>query len=163
MSGDHCGISSQRSGSWVQGVSHEGLSSHQVMRSSFVFLLVAAAACSSPGVGPGVGDPFDLEPGAEVSVDDGLRVRLTRVEESRCPTDVVCVWEGNAKGFFVATLPSGGAAQFVLNTNLDPKAVDVLGHRVTLVEIRPGPGASETPTPQNAYRARVKVTPVPQP
>lgn len=133
------------------------------MRSSFVFLLVAAAACSSPGVGPGVGDPFDLEPGAEVSVDDGLRVRLTRVEESRCPYDADCVWEGNARGFFVASRGGGGTAQFSLNTNLEPKAVDVLGWRVTLIEIRPGAGTASEPTPQSAYRARLKVTPIPQP
>ncbi len=133
------------------------------MRSSFILLLLASVACSSAQVGPNNNDPLELEPGTEVVSDDGLRVRLVRVEESRCLTDVVCVWAGNAKGFFVVTLASGGAAQFALNTAVEPKSVDALGYRVTLLEIRPGPGTQNSPTPQSQYRASVKVTPVPQP
>jgi hypothetical protein len=115
-------------------------------------------------VGPNPGDPIDLEPGVEiVAGDDGFKVRLAKVEDSRCPSDVVCVWAGNAKSSFVASLSSGATANFVLNTGLDPRYADVLGRRVTLIEVHPGAGPANTPIPQSAYRATIRVTPIPQP
>ena len=46
-----------------------------------------------------LGREFTLEVGQSALVDDsGLRVTLLGVaDDSRCPTDVQCVWEGDAR------------------------------------------------------------------
>jgi hypothetical protein len=38
--------------------------------------------------------PFTLKIGGMATFFDGLRVRLMRIDDSRCPKDVQCVWAG---------------------------------------------------------------------
>jgi len=72
------------------------------------------------------------------------------VEESRCPIDVTCVWEGIAiinvdavsgnqkQNFQVAT-------RDFLQKNLT-NSFNFSGYRFTLVELKPQPGGKEEPT-----------------
>ena len=87
------------------------------------------------------GETFRLRPGESARlVGTGVIVGFRAiVEDSRCPGDVVCVWQGNASARFTATLAAGTAVTFDLNTTLDPKATEVGGRTITLVAVEPYP------------------------
>mgnify|MGYP001081213227 CR=1 FL=1 len=91
---------------------------------------------------------------------DGLTVRFVEVPtDSRCPTDVVCVWAGNAK-VVLNTVVGGVERALALNTNAGsatgPGAVEVDGFRITLLGLDPAP-RSEEPIPAGAYRATLEL------
>ena len=64
--------------------------------------LVVLAACASGGVesptAPAVNEEFTLRPGQTAAVSGTpLRITFESVrDDSRCPTDVTCIWEGDA-------------------------------------------------------------------
>src|SRR5215218_3492013 len=76
-------------------------------------LAAATSGCSRPGSGTDpsltaaqvgavnakVGEPFDLKFGQSAEVaGTNLRFTFSRVAgDSRCPTDVVCIWEGDGE------------------------------------------------------------------
>jgi hypothetical protein len=101
-------------------------------------------------------DSTVLAPGDAVVVD-GLRlVFLTVSEDSRCPIDVVCVWQGNAAVEVRAGLDGEAGARYTLNTSDAEPQVDVAGHHVRLVHLLPAPRAA-TATPAGAYRATFRI------
>ena len=113
-------------------------------------LLTAAlvAACSSGGYGPtDSGTPSPSEGNVSVAVGERVAVGTTGVtidfravtEESRCPLNAVCVWEGN--GQVALTLASGYGAtrDAALNTSFEPRRVDFAGLRIILTELTPYP------------------------
>ena len=69
------------------------------MRAWVAVALLGVAGCGSasePSPVP-VGRAFELSVAKTQDVGDGLRVTFNGVsEDSRCPTDAVCVWAGNA-------------------------------------------------------------------
>jgi len=71
------------------------------------------------------------------------------VEESRCPVDVTCVWEGIAIVDIAATSGSEKADLQIATRDFEQKNVkksaSFAGYRVTLVELKPQPGAKEEP------------------
>lgn len=74
-----------------------------MMRSPWLALLLttacAAGQAASEGESITPGEPFRLAAGAEVRLPSaGLMVRFASVVgDSRCPSDVTCIWEGNAE------------------------------------------------------------------
>ncbi|MEX1258324.1 MAG: hypothetical protein WEG36_11965 [Gemmatimonadota bacterium] len=97
----------------------------------------------------------------EVSVDGVFGVAFVQVaEDSRCATDVVCVWEGNAAIVLGLTLGSGPTHSFTVNTAFEPDAAEHGGYRVTLLEVLPAP-VSTAPIPPGSYRARLLVEKLP--
>jgi len=73
-----------------------------------------------------------------------LRVSLAAVaEDSRCPSDVVCVWEGNAKVELGIAAGSGPTSTLLLNTALEPRVAEWNGIRVTLVDVTPYPVSTQ--------------------
>jgi hypothetical protein len=96
------------------------------MRRLLVLLpAVMLAACGSDGTGP---DPMPAtaQTAHEYVVGFGETIRVsglsleftTLAEESRCPTSVTCVWEGNARVLITATR---GSATSVLELNSNPR------------------------------------------
>lgn len=77
--------------------------------------------------------------------DIGLGLRFIAVaDDSRCPTQVQCVWAGDALVLIESARAAGDARLDTLHTNLDPRAV-VLGRvELRLVRLDPYP---ETPGP----------------
>ncbi len=93
-------------------------------------------------IGAGVADTtFALRVGQEVRVDvQALRIAFLAVDnDSRCPSDVVCVWEGNAAVRIGVTSGTGPTVLHVLNTTLDPRAVSLGTWLLTLVRLDPYP------------------------
>ncbi|MBV6878611.1 hypothetical protein NG800_001860 [Epilithonimonas ginsengisoli] len=71
------------------------------------------------------------------------------VEESRCPVDVTCVWEGIAIVNVEATSGSEKMDFKVATRDFLPKNVtktfSFSGYKFTLTELKPQPGAKEEP------------------
>ncbi|HJS52254.1 MAG TPA: hypothetical protein VJ781_10175 [Pyrinomonadaceae bacterium] len=71
----------------------------------------------------------------------GTRIKvkfIELIEDSRCPTDVQCVWAGNAK--IKLRFSKGSSEETVeLNTFVKPKSVEFGGHSFTLMGLAPRP------------------------
>ena len=127
--------------------------------------LFLAACASSIGDAPtsptpGLNEEFTLGPGQTVTVN-GTNVRLTfdRVrEDSRCPTDVSCVWEGDA----VVVLKVKAEAEEVTREvhtqggGSRSRQAPAGDYVVTLVRLEPAP-RSTAPIEASAYRATLRV------
>jgi hypothetical protein len=130
-------------------------------------LALLLAAC---GLSTGLGEESLLDQPAEIELNVGeevtipgtvLRIAFVGVsEDSRCPVDVVCVWEGNAAVDIGLTAGSGPTQLRVLNTALDPRFKDFGGLRVTLVDVAPEPYEGE-PIPPEGYVVRLRLEALP--
>lgn len=104
-------------------------------------------------------EPFLLRVNQSATVSGTpVRIRFEGIQEdSRCATDVVCVWAGNAR----ARLEVEGSADAVdiidLNTGLDPREIELSGYGVALEEVQPQP-RSGSPIAPGDYVIRVRVT-----
>lgn len=49
------------------------------------------------------GEEFELAKGQTATFSDGLRVQLKSIQDSRCPADVTCIWQGEVAGTFVVS------------------------------------------------------------
>ena len=99
-----------------------------------------------------------LKVGQELPVGGSVvRILFARVvEDSRCPIDVVCVWEGNALVELGIRAGMGPTFPLQLNTALQPRAIEWNGVRVTLLEVQPAPRASQPTRPED-YVVRILV------
>jgi hypothetical protein len=102
--------------------------------------------------------PLILKPGQSGRVGL-LKVTFLRVlADSRCPADVICVWQGNA-AIQLSVMRLGQprtARRVVLNTGLEPFQAFVHEYRVTLSEVQPYP-ISTRPIGFRDYRVTVNV------
>jgi hypothetical protein len=130
-------------------------------------LLLLVTACmtpSQPGTSGGVtptidasmGSEFDIAVGQEAKVQgSSINIRFGGVaEDSRCPSDVQCVWAGDA--VVRVSLSGAGPTDVSLHTTLDPKAVQYAGRTITLVGLKPVP-RSGTKIPALEYVATLRV------
>lgn len=79
------------------------------------------------------------------SSDNSLKFRITRINDSRCPSDVVCIWAGKADVKIDVESPVTGS--FVLSTlnNLIYNTIDTLGnYSFELIDVSPYPISTET-------------------
>jgi hypothetical protein len=79
------------------------------------------------------------------------------VEDSRCPTDVNCVWAGSAKIRVKIRKGRGVWKTFELNTGQEPQAVKFEGFEIKLVDLDPRP-ATNVRINRNAYTARFEIS-----
>ena len=101
---------------------------------------------------------FELAVGAGVRIDETpLAIRFDTVsEDSRCPTDAQCVWEGNAT--LRLTVDSAGTALPVqLRTAGTPQPATAFGHRIEFRALRPAP-TTAGPIQPRAYIATLRVS-----
>ena len=79
------------------------------------------------------------------------------LEDSRCPIDVMCFWEGNARISFVLEEP-GGRHRFALNTYGGFTRDTIIADRhVELLDVLPRPPGHERRLGPDEYRAVVVV------
>jgi hypothetical protein len=123
---------------------------------------------SQPGTGTtppsgsiqaGVGQNFDLKAGESARVTGTPITVIFRSvsQDSRCPSDVQCVWAGDGAislGLQSTTVPS---QETMLHTNLDPKFVDYSGFRIRVVGLAPYP-RSGTSIPGAKYVVTLQVS-----
>jgi hypothetical protein len=137
------------------------------------FLVTAALACGNakPPAEPTDGEPqpkvvaagaeFTLRRGERASVDDGMLLItfLAVASDSRCPADVVCVWEGDAAMLFRIESVRVEAPALVdtLHTALQPRSASYLGFSIAVKDLRPDPYSNDDPGARD-YRASLLVT-----
>lgn len=110
-------------------------------------------------VHPEIGETFQLSPGEVASVENGdLLIAFRSVgQDSRCPSDVTCVWAGDAE-IHLGTAREGGPWSWsVLHTTIEPMSLQVEGFVLEVVGLDPVP-VSTAPIPQSAYRVSLRVT-----
>jgi hypothetical protein len=131
-----------------------------------MFFMMAAclAAC---GGGPGsasavtvpLGREFTLRVGQSAVVDGtGLRLVLAKVtQDSRCPVDVQCVWEGDAAVSVEIDDRSAPTSYELHTSGRYPREVTHGAYRVTLVRLDPAPRSSAPVSPSD-YLATLSVS-----
>ena len=91
-----------------------------------------------------LGRPFKLRAGRQVTLKgERLRIKFVAVEEdSRCPSDVKCVWAGNAAVRLVVSTNRGNDKSLTLNTSRGLSSTgdeQYQGYKVKLVDLSPYP------------------------
>lgn len=140
-------------------------------RWSAAMLAVAAVAggCSAGHSSPGQPEPpasstagdeslptvVSLRAGESAEVGDRV-VTFTAVrEDSRCPTGVECLWEGDAAVELLVEA-GGEPTVIVLHTALEPRSAVAAGLRLTLERLDPHPVAGRQ-TPPADYEATLRI------
>ncbi|HEX6924706.1 MAG TPA: hypothetical protein VF167_04725 [Longimicrobiaceae bacterium] len=125
--------------------------------------VMALMACNGtrplgPTVEVPLGESFSLQIGQTARVTESdLRIRFEQVaEDSRCPTDVQCVWAGNARVALVVAL-GADRRELEVNTGVDPRAVEVDGYSLRLEDLRPHP-STRRGIPRGGYTATLVVS-----
>jgi len=132
-------------------------------RAMLPWALVLAAACGGGPAEPPAPGPLSVQRSQEFELPMGrtahvtgseLRLTLLDVaEDSRCPIDAVCVWQGNARAVLQARLGESGAAETLsLNTGVAPDEAVTQGFTVRLRGVLPAARANVT-TPMRDYVA----------
>jgi len=135
-----------------------------------VLAMALVAACRSdtfPPVSPsqtGATVELTLRPGEEVRVPGTLlRLAFTQVVgDSRCPTDVVCIWEGEAVLELALGIGMGPSYPDTVTTRSSGNVTRLFGYRITLLDVQPAP-VSTRPIPPGDYSARFRVESVEEP
>jgi hypothetical protein len=111
----------------------------------------------------GLGQAFALPGGQEASISgENLRLRFDQVlEDSRCPTQVDCVWTGQARIAVVVQQAQGAPTTVEFNTNPAPGAnnrtVDAGDYSIELQRLDPYPETPEDALALADYRATLVV------
>jgi len=127
------------------------------------------AACASGGSNgptatsaptPALDEEFTLSPGQTATVT-GTNLGLTfdRVsEDSRCPTDVTCIWEGDAVVVLRVKVEAEEATREVHTQGGESRSRQAPAgdYVVTLVRLEPAPRSTET-IEASTYRATLRV------
>ena len=123
---------------------------------------LAMAACGNKVGTPSgekipLGQEFTLAVGQSVVVDEDVRLTLKSVsDDSRCPVDVTCVWEGDAKVAVEVLTPTPRAEHELHTSGRDSHEARHGAYRITLVKLEPAPRSTATIS-QGDYRATLVV------
>jgi hypothetical protein len=136
------------------------------MRAVVLLLSVlAAASCARNALlEPELGAPFTLRAGQEAAVaGTPLRLRFVGVpEDSRCPVDVVCFWEGDAEVHLLVGVDAPPEAPLDLHTSthIGERTAIVGGYRIELQRVAPA-RRSDRPNPGDRYQASFLISRAP--
>jgi len=126
-------------------------------------LLFGLMACGGVANPSGVPDPeshrgtVDIAIGESTQVD-GVEIGFVAVTaDSRCPTDVVCVWAGNAAVELRVSRDGSPEETIELNSTVEPRSIEWNGVLLRLVEVRPEPISTQSIDPGD-YSVRVEVS-----
>jgi hypothetical protein len=128
---------------------------------------LALTACASSGTPTApivysqaqAADSVRIQVGQTIAVG-GIRVHFNAVEsDSRCPSDVVCVWAGDAIADFVVEQNCdcrSPAYDLKLHTTLQPRSAVAYGSRVELLSVLPYPNSGSPIKPKD-YSAWLRI------
>lgn len=144
---------------------------HRHLYSRLVFLTVGCLVFSSGALAnnppvdrthqANLGREFKLSVGRQVSIrDTRLRIRfIGGKDDSRCPSDVTCVWGGNAAEQFQLGI-GNRTRKVTLNTSKASSFVSEVtyqGYKVKLIELSPYPRSDRRIQPRD-YTATLLVS-----
>ena len=120
------------------------------MRPTLLALVLAlSAGCSSqpPLTSVAIGETVTLRVAESATVEPrNVVLQFSEVvTDSRCPTDVVCVWEGDAEVSVRAVAADGSSGDLRLHTKSGSEAARFAGLTVRLVSLEPSPREGTPP------------------
>jgi hypothetical protein len=125
------------------------------MKAPALLMALFLTGCRGAATQPDNGD-IVLQLGGSATVA-GLTITFRDVvEDSRCPRDVVCIWEGNARVQLDLAQAGGPEISVLLNTT-QPSAVVFGARRVELVDLTPHPD-TRARLPKSDYQVRLRAT-----
>ena len=120
---------------------------------------LAMAACGNKVATPSgekipLGQEFTLAVGqSAVVVDESVRLTLKSVtDDSRCPVDVTCVWEGDAKVSVDVLTPTPREEHELHTSARFDREAKHGAYQIQLVRLEPAPRSTAKPTSSD-YRA----------
>lgn len=132
------------------------------MKKLLIVMMVAmATACSNETAEPhaNLGEKIEASYAKAVVLQEGVSVKVTKIEDSRCPKNVVCVWAGMVKVYFSITENNvTKEASVELYTDKEPKTtVELNGttYSIEVTEVSPYPA---TPDPISLEDYRISFT-----
>ena len=126
-----------------------------------VVLLSIGATCGSDDIEADLGDEFSLAIGQKAIITgQDLEIHFKEVtEDSRCPRDVICVWEGEVVCLLEVT--KNGASEEITLTQpglTDQPAREFYQGYVFTFNVEPYPEEAEKPIKSSDYRLRLTLT-----
>ena len=118
---------------------------------------------SAPGAQTAaLGTPLVMSPGQEARFTGTshtlLRLRFIGVsQDSRCPSDVQCIWAGEAALDFDARVGDGASERVSAKFGPSGDSVGIGGYVLHFGELQPGPVSTQKIAPQD-YRLTLTVT-----
>jgi hypothetical protein len=126
-----------------------------------IALLSTFLPAGAQGVTAELGEPFELMFGQEASVEpEGITVRFESVDEdSRCPSDVVCIQQGQATITISAKIGETDAGQHMLTIGADESKSSAIFNQysVKMTDLQPYP-VSTVQTDEEDYVATLVVS-----
>jgi hypothetical protein len=110
---------------------------------------------------PELEEDFRLAPGQSAAIAGTDLVITFRkvVDDSRCPSTVVCVWAGNGEVELLARTSAGGTTPQILGTPSGPLEAAVGPYRIRILGLDPYPEDPEAdPIPPDSYRLSLRVS-----
>jgi len=91
-----------------------------------------------------------------ISIDSSLTVEIVNIQDSRCPSDVVCVWQGEA----LVEIEVKEIQTFSTVLSTYDNQIDTLGnYSIELVDIKPYP-VSDKAIKTKDYDLTLKIKPI---
>ena len=107
-----------------------------------------------------LGQAFDIKVGQEASISSQqLTLKFLSVsEDSRCPQETNCIWEGNGKVNIELTATGQKSYVVELNTAMSLEAeATYLNYKISLLDLQPYPSAGRT-IQRSEYIVTVRVS-----
>ena len=123
-----------------------------------IMAFIGLSAASAGLANVPIDKEFSLGIGQTASIDgDKLVIKFKAVlEDSRCPVNVVCVWAGNGKVEFEILDIDGKNKTVILNTEEEPRATTLKGHKLKLISLSP-PRIDGVPISPGDYSVMLRV------
>jgi hypothetical protein len=125
-------------------------------------LLASTAACTQETIdlSPKLATKVELSFDTEVVYQEGVKIKITKIEDSRCPKNVTCVWAGMARVFFTITeksISKDGSIDF--ESNPVKTTIDVGGQKynVEVSDVLPYPKDTNE-TSQKEYKVSLTLS-----
>jgi len=129
------------------------------MKKVIIGLLFAVLAAGAMPALAKRSDSVEVQINKEVTAAGGLKIAFIElVEDSRCPTDVNCIWAGNAK-IKVRVTKNGRSKVLELDTLTRGMIPSYGNYQLKLKELTPKP-RSNIRINRNGYVATIEVTKV---
>ena len=124
---------------------------------SFIFTMMLIISCSDESGSVRLGDIERVKVHQSIKYNDAyIQVKLDSVlNDSRCPVDAECFWEGNAEVRFEITTEKE-VKKVLLNTTLSPKSALINDYTIELVSLMPF-SKSGSIIKQSDYYAEIKL------
>ena len=140
------------------------------MKSVLLIIGIVSVVACNKHVGKSIKNSDPLPEGTiELKLHESLKgknlsLRFDSViSDSRCPANVVCVWQGEASVKFTI-IKNGTRDFFNLSTiNMEPsfrKDTVIYGYKIELLNIYPYPGTYTPPVADSEVKAELKITKV---